>query len=134
LSQPRSLTAADIMTKNVVTKDPNDSIGRIAAEMQHREIGSVVIVENQKLVGILTERDFVRIVERVGALLEKNLAKDHMSKPVITVQPDAPVADVMKIMSEKHVRHVIVLGKSREIAGIISSRDLLKVSKDFVSI
>jgi CBS domain-containing protein len=134
LSQPRSLTAADIMTRNVVTKDPNDGLGRVAAEMHHREIGSVVIVENQKLVGILTERDFVRIVERVGSLLEKSLAKDHMSKPVITVQSDAPVTDVVKLMSEKHIRHVIVLGKSREIAGIISSRDLMKVAKDFISI
>jgi CBS domain-containing protein len=134
LAQPRSLTAADIMTRNVVTKDPNDGIGRVAAEMQRRDIGSVVIVENQKLVGIITERDFVRIVERVGALLEKNLVKDHMSKPVITVQSDAPVADVMRLMSEKHVRHVIVLGKSREIAGIISSRDLMKVSKDLMSV
>jgi CBS domain-containing protein len=134
MAQPRSLTAADIMTKSVVTKEPNDGIGRIAAEMQHRGIGSVVIVENRKPVGILTERDFVRIVERVGALLEKNLAKDHMSKPVITVQSDAPLADVMKIMSEKHVRHVIVLGKSREISGIISSRDLMKVARDFMPI
>jgi CBS domain-containing protein len=134
LAQPRSLTAADIMTRTVVTKDPNDGIGRVAAEMQRRDIGSVVIVENQKLVGIITERDFVRIVERVGALLEKNLVKDHMSKPVITVQSDAPVADVMRLMSEKHVRHVIVLGKSREIAGIISSRDLMKVSKDLMSV
>jgi CBS domain-containing protein len=134
LTQPRSLTAADIMTKTVVTKDPNDGIGRIAAEMQRRDIGSVVIVENKKPVGILTERDFVRIVERVGALLEKNLAKDHMSKPVITVQSDAPLADVMKIMNEKHVRHVIVLGKSHEIIGIISSRDLMKVARDFMSI
>jgi CBS domain-containing protein len=134
LAQPRSLTAADIMTKNVVTKNPNDGIGRVAAEMQRHGIGSVVIVENQKLVGILTERDFVRIVERVGALLEKNLAKDHMSKPVITVQSDAPVSDVVKIMSEKHVRHIIVLGKSREIVGMISSQDLMKVAKDFTSI
>jgi CBS domain-containing protein len=53
---------------------------------------------------------------------------------VITVQSDAPVADVVKLMSEKHIRHVIVLGKSREIAGIISSQDLMKIAKDFTSI
>lgn len=134
MSQPGSLTAADIMTRRVVTKGPNDDLTRIAAEMQRHEIGSVAIVENRKLVGILTERDFVRIVERVGALFEKNLAKDHMSKPVFTVNSDASVADVIKLMSEKHVRHVIVLDKNREVAGIISSRDLMRVAKDVMSI
>jgi CBS domain-containing protein len=133
LAQSRSLTAADIMTKNVVTKGPNDGIGRVAAEMQRHDIGSVVIVENQKPIGILTERDFVGVGERVGSLLDRSLAKDHMSKPVITVQSEAPVLNVAKIMSEKHVRHVIVLGNNRKIVGIISSRDLMRVAKDLMS-
>lgn len=91
MSQPRQLTAADIMTKHVVTKGPNDDLTRIAAEMQRHNIGSVVIVENRKPVGILTERDFVRIVEGVGALLEKSLAKHHMTTPVLGVQSDTPL-------------------------------------------
>jgi len=134
LSEPRRLTAADIMTKNVVTRGPYDVLTRIAAEMERHEIGSVVIMENRKLVGILTERDFVRIVERVGTMLEKNLAKDHMTTPVYSVGSDASIVDVIKIMSEKHVRHLIVLDKKGEMTGIISSRDLMKAAKDVMSI
>jgi CBS domain-containing protein len=122
------------MTTQVVTRGSNDDLTRIAAEMQRHQIGSVVIMENKKLVGILTERDFVRIVERIGALLERSLAKDHMTSPVFTVQSDASLADVVKLMTEKHVRHLIVLNKNREVAGIISSRDLMKVTKEAVSI
>jgi CBS domain-containing protein len=122
------------MTTKVVTRGSHDDLTRIAAEMQRHQIGSVVIMENKKLVGILTERDFVRIVERVGALLEKNLAKDHMTSPVLTLQSDASITDVIKLMTEKHVRHLIVLKKNREVAGIISSRDLMKVTKDVMSI
>jgi CBS domain-containing protein len=134
MSEPKRLTAADIMTKNVVTRGPYDVLTRIAAEMERHKIGSVVIMENRKLVGILTERDFVRIVERVGTMLEKNLAKDHMTTPVYTVGSDASIVDVIKLMSEKHVRHLIVLGKKGETVGIISSRDLMKAAKDVMSI
>jgi CBS domain-containing protein len=122
------------MTEHVVTGGPHDGLWRIAAEMQRHTIGSVVIVEKGKLVGILTERDFVRIVEQVGALLEKNLAIQHMSKPVLTVQSDTPVADIIKLMREKHVRHLIVLSNNGEMAGIISSRDLMKVATDVMSV
>jgi len=130
----KGLTAADIMTERVVTSGPHDGLWRIAGEMQRRTIGSVVIVEKGKLLGILTERDFVRIVEQVGALLEKNLAIHHMSKPVLTVQSDTPVADVVKLMREKHVRHLIVLSKNGEMAGVISSRDLMKLVTDAISV
>jgi CBS domain-containing protein len=122
------------MTKRVVTGEPNDSLSGIAAEMQRHNIGSVVIEENRKVVGILTERDFVRIVEQVGMILDRNLAIHHMSKPVVTVQSDASVADVIKLMKEKHVRHLIVLNKNQKVVGIISSRDLMKVATDVMSI
>ena len=130
----KGLTAADIMTERVVTGGPHDGFWRIASEMQRHNIGSVVITEKGKILGILTERDFVRIVEQVGALLEKNLAVHHMSKPVLTVQSDTSVADVIKLMREKHIRHLIVLNKAGEVAGIISSRDLMKVAADVMSV
>ena len=134
LSQSKSPVAADIMTRNVVTSGPNDDLTRVAKEMQHNNIGSVVIVENRKPVGILTERDFVRIVERVGALLDKSLAKYHMTTPVLTVNADSSIADIMKLMADKHVRHLVVLEKKGEIAGVISSRDLMKVKRDAVPV
>jgi CBS domain-containing protein len=130
MAQHRPLVAADIMTKNVVTSGPNDDLTRIAQEMQRHKIGSVVIVEHRKPVGILTERDFVSIVERVGAMLERSLVKYHMTTPVLAVHSDTPLADVVKLMDEKHVRHIVVLEKNGEVAGMVSSRDLMKVKSD----
>lgn len=133
--QPRRrLTAADIMTESVVTAGPHDGLSRIATQMQRHNIGSVVIAEKGKILGILTERDFVRIVEQVGALLEKNLAVHHMSKPVLTVQPDTSVSHVVKLMRDNHIRHLIVLNEIGEAAGIISSRDLMKVAAGVMSV
>ncbi len=134
MPQVKQLTAADIMTEHVVTRGPEDDLTRIAGEMQRHNIGSVVIAENKKIIGILTERDFVRIVEQVGMLLNKNLARDQMTQPVLTVQSDTPVADIIKLMKEKHVRHLVVLNRKQDVAGIISSRDLMKVATDVLSI
>jgi CBS domain-containing protein len=122
------------MTKHVVTSGPDNDLSEIATEMQRHKIGSVAILENEKLVGIVTERDFVRIVEQVGLLLNRNLAKHHMTKPVVTVQSDTSVTDIIKLMREKQVRHLIVVDKTGKMVGIISSRDLMKVLKDVMSI
>jgi CBS domain-containing protein len=117
------------MTTPVVTSSPDDQISQIASSMQHHKIGSVVIMENRRIVGILTERDFVRIVEKVGMLLKEDLAKHHMTKPVITVQSDASVTDAIKLMRVNHVRHLVVLDAGLKMVGVISSRDLMKATQ-----
>jgi len=126
MSQAKVLTAADVMTRKVVTKGPSDDLARIAIEMETRNIGSVVIAENKKVVGILTDRDLRKVVEKVGALLDKNLAKHYMTRPVIAVQTDTPITEVTKLMNEKHIRHVVVLDKNQMLAGVISLRDITK--------
>ena len=133
MSEPRRLTAADIMTKRVVTGGPNSEISEIAVKMQRNKIGSVVIIESGKVIGIVTERDFVRVTESVAAMLDKNRARHYMTKPVVTVQPDMLVADVIDLMKDKNIRHVVVLDKSGELAGVISSRDLTKATMGAVS-
>ena len=127
-------TVADIMSASVVTSGPEDHISRIASSMQQHQIGSVVIMENRRIAGILTERDFVRIVEKVGMLLKEDLAKHHMAKPVITVQSDASVIEAMKLMQTNHIRHLIVLDKDLKMVGVISSRDLMKAARESMEI
>ena len=117
------------MTTPVVTSGPDDDISRIASTMQHHKIGSVVIMEDQRIVGILTERDFVGIVEKVGMLLKKDLAKHYMIKPVITVQSDASVSDAINLMQSNHVRHLVVLNKDLKMVGMVSSRDVAKAGE-----
>lgn len=134
MSTAKRLSAADVMTRRVVTAQPNDDVSRIASEMERHNIGSVIIVEKGKVVGILTERDFVRIVEQVGVLLNKNLARHHMAKPVVSVRSDTSLLDIIKLMKEKHVRHVVVVDENEKAAGVISSRDLIKVTSEVMSI
>lgn len=128
MSERKRLTVADIMTKHVVTSGPNSEVSEIAAKMQRNKIASVVIVEGGRVVGIVTERDFVRVVESLGVLLDKNRVRHHMTKQVVTVQPDTPVSDLIKLMKEKNIRHVVVLNNSGEPVGIMSSRDFTKAA------
>jgi CBS domain-containing protein len=134
MSTTKRLSAADVMTRRVVTAQANDDVSRIASEMERHNIGSVIIVEKGKVVGILTERDFVRIVEQVGLLLNKNLASHHMAKPVVSVRSDTPLLDIINLMKEKRVRHVVVVDENERPAGVISSRDLIKVMSEVMSI
>jgi len=134
VSEVRPRTVADFMSTRVITSDPDEHISRIATSMQQHEVGAVVITKNQRIVGILTERDFVRIVEKVGMLLKKDLAKHFMAKPVITVQADASVADAIKLMQANRIRHLIVLDKNLRMVGMISARDLIKAARESMEI
>jgi len=127
--KPKPATVADIMTKPVVTSSPEDGVSGIASSMQQHDIGSVVIMEGHKIVGILTERDFVKIVEKVGMLLKEDMAKHFMAKPVVTIQSDASIPDAINLMQANHIRHLIVLDRSLKMVGMISSRDIMNAAK-----
>jgi CBS domain-containing protein len=116
------------MSAPVITSNPEEDISRIASAMQSHKIGSVVLMQDQRIVGILTESDFVKIVEKVGMLLKEDLAKHFMAKPVITVQSDASIADAIKLMRVNNVRHLIVLDKDLKMVGMLSSRDLMRAA------
>jgi CBS domain-containing protein len=130
----RQPTVADFMNTHVIVSDPEERISQIASSMQHHNVGSVVIMKNQRIVGILTERDFVRIVEKVGMLLKEDQAKHFMAKPVITVQADASVTDAIKLMQANHIRHLIVLDRDLRMVGMISARDLMKAARESMEI
>jgi CBS domain-containing protein len=72
MSTTNRLSAADIMTQSVVTAQPNDDVSRIASEMERHKIGSVVIVEKGKVVGILTEREKQEVA---GIISSRDLVK-----------------------------------------------------------
>jgi CBS domain-containing protein len=91
-------------------------------------------MKNQRIVGILTERDFVRIVEKVGMLLKEDQAKHFMANPVITVQSDASIAAAVRLMQANHIRHLIVLDKDLRMVGMISARDLMRAARDSMEI
>lgn len=94
--------------------------------MAETDVGAVMVVSAEKLVGVVSERDFVRKVALKG-LNADALVRDVMTTDVVAVPPDHTVADCMTLMTQKHIRHLPVLDGGR-LVGVISVRDVVKAT------
>ena len=133
-----STRISDIMNKDVKVEEQNQTIFAISRIMSDNNIGSVVIVDNHKNknpVGIVTERDIIRIVDSLQPMNFQLHLKDHMSRPVITISSNASISDAMKIMYERKIRRVIIT-EGDNLVGIVTEHDIFKLlmnNKDLLS-
>lgn len=104
---------------------PDDSIASVLAILAQRRIGAVLVLENQRLVGILSERDCAIKVCMPGLSADSTRVRDVMTAAVLTVGPDQPLEDCMELMIARDIRHVPVVSGDRVI-GMISIGDVVK--------
>jgi len=112
------------MSTNVETINPTASLKDALRKLVARNIGSVVVVEKNESVGIITERDISRRVARDKNALKRQV-KTVMSRPLITAQTAESVEDAMALMLKHGVRRLPVM-KQQKLVGIISQRDVLR--------
>lgn len=93
--------------------------------MAEKEIGSVLVMEDGKLVGIVTERDYARKVIFEGPTSPESTCAEIMTTEVLYTTPGRPIEDCMALMTEKRVRHLPVL-EDGEVRGLVSIGDLVK--------
>jgi CBS domain-containing protein len=114
-----------ITKKRVITVRPDDNVVKAAKLMGEKNVGSVVVVQNRKPVGILTDRDIaIRVVGR-RANIDSTLVKDVMTKRVVTGRDGQRVAELAKVMHEHGIRRVPIVDKRGRLTGIITLDDLL---------
>ena len=92
--------------------------------MAEKNIGAVLVLEDEELIGIFSERDYARKVILMGRASRDTLIGDVMTDKVITVETDQKIEDCMQIMSDKHIRHLPV-NRNGELVGIISINDIV---------
>jgi CBS domain-containing protein len=92
--------------------------------MAEKNIGAVLVIEDDELIGIFSERDYARKVILLGRASRDTLIKDVMTSRVITVETDQKIEDCMQIMSDKHIRHLPV-NQNGKLVGIISINDIV---------
>lgn len=109
----------------VVTTDPQATVLAAITTMAERNIGSLVVVEEDKPVGIFTERHYAREVFLKGKRSPKTPIRDVMSRRVVCVSPRASVDECMAVMTEKRIRHLPVV-EDGTLVGIVSIGDLVK--------
>ena len=104
---------------------PDDSVFDAIQKLADANIGSLIVVEDDRPVGIFTERDYARSVVLKGKSSPTTPVRDIMTTRVIYVQPEQTVEECMAIMTDKHIRHLPVL-RDKKLIGMISIGDLVK--------
>ncbi|EKF23122.1 hypothetical protein C731_2879 [Mycolicibacterium hassiacum DSM 44199] len=109
----------------VATITPETSVAGLLTELAVHNIGAMVVVSPDGVVGIVSERDVVRALQRRGAELLTQPVSEIMTSMVVTCSPEDSVDSLTRLMTENRVRHVPVLQNGR-LAGIVSIGDVVK--------
>jgi CBS domain-containing protein len=114
----------DIMTKEVVTIEPDKTVFDAAELMSQAELGCLVVVIKAFPVGIITERDIVRRIVAKHASFDTKVV-DVMTKDLITIDPDASLREAARVMSNNKIRRLPVL-QNNKLVGIVVSSDFVR--------
>ena len=94
--------------------------------MVEANVGSLLVLEDGKLAGIITERDYLRRVTLEGRTEKETPVREIMSAPLVYVTPETSLDECMAVMTERRIRHLPVLADDREVLGLVSIGDLVK--------
>ena len=120
-----NLPAKDLMNPNVVSVGTNTTLKEVSELMNNHKIGSVLVVDNDKLVGIVTERDYATKV-MIKSYQQDTKVSVVMSSPVIHVSSNQSAADIIDVMTNNEIRKVPVLDDGK-IVGIVSGTEFLRL-------
>ena len=118
------LKISDIMTTNLVTVSLDTPVYTIVKSMQEKRISSIVIVENNKPIGIITERDILKASLSPEENLKRS-ASELMNSPVFSINKSVDYRDAYMQMSEHKIRHLIVVDEENNLLGILSESNFL---------
>lgn len=133
-TEPEVVVVRDIMSRPVITAKETDTAADIAALMAKHNIGCVLISGKKgETIGIVTERDIVQRVAAKNLLPSKVMARESMSKPVITIRSGASVTDAAKFMNQKKVRRLAVI-EDGKLTGVLTMKDILAVTPAMIDL
>jgi CBS domain-containing protein len=109
----------------VFTAGPAETVGAVAALLHTRRVGAMIVVDGDSVVGIVSERDIVRVVAEDGAAALGKPVSVCMTRDVVFASPAETVDSLLSRMTDRRIRHLPVLRDGR-LAGIVSIGDLVK--------
>jgi CBS domain-containing protein len=113
-----------IKGKEVWSVTPETTALVALKSMAEKDIGALLVLENDEIAGIVSERDFVRSISSTGQCVLDAPIKNFMTKNVITITSENTIEECMKIMSQKKIRHLPVVDE-KKVVGVISLRDVV---------
>src|SRR5690606_7056254 len=124
---PITRTVAEVMTTPAVTAQSSESIAEVSARMEERSKGSAIVVDGERPIGILTERDLVRFTA-TGASAEDTKVSEWMTQPVDVARPDLSVQEAFAAFAEHRYRHLPVVDDDK-LVGVVSLRSLMEFAQ-----
>jgi CBS domain-containing protein len=114
----------ELVRRKPITISGEATIHDVVKIMAEQNIGFLVVVENGRMVGVLSERDVVRSLAERGNLSVK--VSDICKRDIIMLQADATLEEAAEKMGKHGIRHIVVVNKSGELVGVVSVRDLIQ--------
>jgi MHS family proline/betaine transporter-like MFS transporter len=114
----------ELVRRKPITISGEATIYDVVKIMAEQNIGFLVVVDNGRMVGVLSERDVVRSLAERGNLSLK--VSDICKRDIITLQADATLEEAAEKMGKHGIRHIVVVNKSGELIGVVSVRDLIQ--------
>ena len=115
---------SEIMSRDVVIVSPSDSIQKVAQKMAEIDSGIMLVGENDRLVGMVTDRDIVLRAVAKGKAPSKSTARDVMSPDIKYCYEDETIEDAARNMASLQVKRLPVLNREKRLVGIVSLGDL----------
>jgi CBS domain-containing protein len=119
---------------SVVSVAPSTTVLDALKVMAEKEIGAVIVIDGEHLVGIFSERDYARKVVLQGKASKDTPVREIMTERVVCVRPEQSIEDCMGLMTDKRIRHLPVL-EHKKVIGVVSIGDVVKEmlsEKEFV--
>jgi CBS domain-containing protein len=116
--------ARNHMSRSLLTVEPGLGLEAVAERMVAKDVGAVLVIDNGRLVGILTERDIMRAV--AGGITDETLVSDWMTRDPETMGPDETTRQAAVLMIHGGFRHMPIMDGD-EVVGMLSIRDLMRI-------
>ncbi len=120
----------EIMTREVCTIRKTDSVHTLAKRMVEYGVGSAVVIENGKPIGIVTEKDLISKIVARNKTPSKVRIEEIMTHPIITINPNTSLREAAMIMIKRGIRRLPVVDESGNLVGIVTDNDILGVTLD----
>src|SRR3989344_5678619 len=114
----------DVMVRGVITASPNITVAEAARMMTSNHVGSLVVMEKDKVAGIITDRDVLMAVAEGRKKMDELQAKTIMSKNIISVQADSQIKDAVEKMLDNDIKKLPVID-SGKLVGILTTSDIV---------
>ena len=119
-------TIRDLMTSNPCSIDADKTVAYAAKMMRDEDVGLIPIVEGQKLVGTLTDRDIAIRVVAEGKDPQSTTVRDVVTSRLVTVDPDQDLDEALRLMAQHQVRRLPVVEEDGKLVGIVAQADVAK--------